>query len=110
MKTSLNMPNQPHFFRKALALVCLVLFVGSFSVENYSHLLLEKIQMEVVDFEGESEKDKEAENEDKKEDKKLSSLLSLLAVEWSFSQNGGRFFETKLSEEIHEVISPPPES
>ena len=94
--------------RKGIAITFLLLFLGGFTVESLSYHFDDYCQSELVDFEQE-EKDSE---EDKKEKEKEDKLLTAEDITSATSQQYARKAQYQLrslSEEIQEVLSPPPE-
>ena len=86
----------------------LLLFLNGFVAENVAFQWQDLCQSELVDFEG--EKDSEEDNQDEKE--KENKIL-----EWAHAADrhgmdlpkNTAYQLTIVSEEIHEVLSPPPD-
>lgn len=88
-----------------------MLFLSGFLVETVSFELNECYQSELIDFEGEkdSEEDKKEKEEKEKEDKLLQGEELPLLKDIQLIAHA-EHHSTGLSEEILEVLSPPPES
>lgn len=95
--------------RKALSIAFLLLFLGGFTAESLAHHFDDYCQSELVDFEQE---EKDSEEQDKKEKEQEDKLLTAEDITSAISQQYARKAQyqlSSLSEEIQEVLSPPPE-
>ena len=94
--------------RKGIALLFLLLFLGGFTAESLAYHYDDYCQSELVDLE-EGEKDSE---EDKKEKEKEDKLLNGEDLSSAISRRyalKALYQLSSLSQEIQEVLSPPPE-
>jgi hypothetical protein len=108
----MNSPIKDHAIitSKLIAVVCMCIFFSAFAFENFHQLSSEKVAIELVDSEKESEKEQEGEKRDKTGEDKLASSRSLFDLSVAIISQYNAFIEGHLREDFQEIFSPPPEA
>ena len=94
--------------KRGLAVFFLMLFLNGFVIETFAYHWNESCQTEIVDFEG--EKDTEEDNKDEKEkENKILEQSEILPYQAQEIPDNCTHLSHTGSEEILEVLSPPPD-